>query len=74
MEPEHNLNDQHPKPDQEDYTPFDGFVNVNEVVRKRRQQRNKEFNVSGMIGDTASGSGAPTDENPAKDADQAPSE
>jgi hypothetical protein len=74
MEPEHNLNDQHDNADQEDHKPFDGFVNVNEVVRKRRQQRNKEFNISGLTGDVASGTGGSKDEAHPNEGDQASSE
>lgn len=32
--------------DDHNHVPFDGFVNVNDIVRKRRQLRNAEFNVS----------------------------
>ncbi|SEA78342.1 hypothetical protein [Pedobacter hartonius] len=28
------------------HIPFNGFVNVNDIVRKRRQLRNAEFNVA----------------------------
>jgi len=28
------------------HIPFDGFVNVNDIVRRRRQLRNAEFNVA----------------------------
>jgi hypothetical protein len=28
------------------YTPYDGFVNVNEIVERRRRLRNAEFNVA----------------------------
>ncbi|MGY0038416.1 hypothetical protein [Pedobacter sp. NJ-S-72] len=32
---------------QDDYThiPFDGFVNVNDIIKRRRQLRTTEFNV-----------------------------
>ncbi|WP_158797715.1 hypothetical protein [Pedobacter sp. L105] len=32
--------------DDQPYVPFDGFVNVNDIIKKRRQLRNAEFNVS----------------------------
>jgi hypothetical protein len=37
-----------PKQNQEDHKhiPYDGFVNVNDIVRKRRQLRNAGFNVA----------------------------
>ncbi|MBB5622655.1 hypothetical protein HDE69_003733 [Pedobacter cryoconitis] len=31
--------------DEYSYVPFDGFVNVNDIVTRRRQLRNAEFNV-----------------------------
>jgi len=31
---------------QDEHIPFDGFVNVNDIVRKRRQLRNAQFNVA----------------------------
>lgn len=44
-EPIHNSEEL--KQNQEDYihVPFDGFVNVNDIVKKRRQLRNAAFNV-----------------------------
>jgi len=53
MQPESNKNDQEPVQDHDDYVPFDGFVNVNDIVRKRRQLRNAEFNVSDQSWDSA---------------------
>lgn len=32
--------------DDQPYIPFDGFVNVNDIIKKRRQLRNAEFNVA----------------------------
>jgi hypothetical protein len=32
--------------DDHSYIPFKGFVNVNDIVKRRRQLRNAEFNVS----------------------------
>lgn len=31
--------------DEYSYIPFDGFVNVNDIVTRRRQLRSAEFNV-----------------------------
>lgn len=31
--------------DEYSYVPFDGFVNVNDIVTRRRQLRSTEFNV-----------------------------
>lgn len=45
-EPIHNSEEL--KQNQQDYNhvPFDGFVNVNDIVKKRRQLRNAAFNVA----------------------------
>lgn len=32
--------------DDQKHIPFDGFVNVNDIVEKRRRLRNAEFNIS----------------------------
>lgn len=32
--------------DDQTYVPYDGFVNVNDIVNKRRQLRNADFNVN----------------------------
>lgn len=32
--------------DNRKHVPFDGFVNVNDIVRRRRELRNAEFNVA----------------------------
>lgn len=45
--------DQKSVQNQEEYIPFDGFVNVNDIVRKRRQLRNAQFNVSDQSWDSA---------------------
>lgn len=48
MQTESNLNSQESLHHQDDhaYVPFNGFVNVNDIVKKRRQLRNAEFNVA----------------------------
>lgn len=48
MQTESNQNSEEPLQNQDDQThiPFDGFVNVNDIVKRRRQLRNAEFNVS----------------------------
>jgi hypothetical protein len=48
MQPDPNNNADNSGQEQDDHThiPFDGFVNVNDIVRKRRQLRNAEFNVA----------------------------
>jgi hypothetical protein len=48
MQTESNQNSSESVKNQDDhsYIPFDGFVNVNDIVRRRRQLRNAEFNVS----------------------------
>lgn len=48
MQTESNRNAEEPSNNQDDHTyiPFDGFVNVNDIVKRRRQLRNAEFNVS----------------------------
>lgn len=46
MQPESNINEQNPAQNPDDYVPFDGFVNVNDIIRRRRQLRNAEFNIS----------------------------
>jgi hypothetical protein len=44
MQTESSKNEQIAVNDHEDYIPFDGFVNVNDIVRKRRELRNAAFN------------------------------
>ncbi|CAM4313035.1 hypothetical protein SAMN06265348_110207 [Pedobacter westerhofensis] len=36
------------KQEKDDHThiPYDGFVNVNDIIRRRRQLRNADFNVA----------------------------
>lgn len=48
MQTESNQNSEESLQNQDDHThiPFDGFVNVNDIVKRRRQLRNAEFNVS----------------------------
>jgi len=41
-----NSSDSAENHDEDAYIPFDGFVNVNDIVKRRRQLRNAEFNVS----------------------------
>jgi len=47
MQSQSNQNSEELLQNQEDctYIPFDGFVNVNDIVKRRRQLRNAEFNV-----------------------------
>ncbi len=47
MQTEPNKNAEESAQNQEDYNyiPYNGFVNVNDIVKKRRQLRNAEFNV-----------------------------
>ena len=52
MKPESNKHYQDLVQNTDDYVPFDGFVNVNDIVRKRRQLRNAGFNVSDQSWDT----------------------
>jgi hypothetical protein len=48
MQTEPNKNADESAQHQEDYNyiPYNGFVNVNDIVEKRRQLRNAEFNVA----------------------------
>ncbi|MBB6274273.1 hypothetical protein HDF26_004747 [Pedobacter cryoconitis] len=48
MQSEFNQNSEELLQNQDDYiqTPFDGFVNVNDIVRRRRLLRTAEFNVA----------------------------
>jgi hypothetical protein len=48
MQTEPDKNAEETAQDHNDYshTPYKGFVNVNDIVKKRRQLRNAEFNVS----------------------------
>ena len=48
MQTEPNKNAEESAQNQEDssYIPYNGFVNVNDIVKKRRQLRNAEFNVA----------------------------
>lgn len=48
MQTESNQNSEESLQNQDDHEhiPFDGFVNVNDIVKRRRQLRNAEFNVS----------------------------
>lgn len=48
MQTEPNKDAEESSKKKEDYThiPYNGFVNVNDIVEKRRQLRNAEFNVS----------------------------
>ena len=48
MQPDPNSDAEESKQDQDDhnYIPYDGFVNANDIIRKRRQLRNAEFNVA----------------------------
>ena len=53
MQTEFNENSKEPAKhkEEEPYVPFDGFVNVNDIIKKRRQLRNAEFNVADEIWD-----------------------
>lgn len=44
-EPFHNSEELKQNQDEYNYIPFDGFVNVNDIVKKRRMLRNAQFNV-----------------------------
>lgn len=46
MQNESNKKPEESSQNQDDYVPFDGFVNVNDIIKRRRQLRNAEFNVS----------------------------
>lgn len=46
MQAEPNKNAEESAQNQEDYIPYSGFVNVNDIVEKRRQLRNAEFNTA----------------------------
>ena len=48
MQTEPNKSSEEPAKKKEDqiHVPYSGFVNVNDIVEKRRQLRNAEFNVS----------------------------
>lgn len=48
MQSESNKNSKESSPNKEEYphVPYQGFVNVNDIVEKRRRLRNAEFNVS----------------------------
>jgi len=47
MQSESTLNSKELLQNQDDYTqtPFDGFVNVNDIIKRRRQLRTVEFSV-----------------------------
>lgn len=44
-EPLHNSEELKQNHDEYNYIPFDGFVNVNDIVKRRRMLRNAAFNV-----------------------------
>lgn len=52
-EPTHNSKEIKQEQAHTDHIPFDGFVNVNDIVQRRRMLRNAEFNVpdSGLDAD-----------------------
>ena len=70
MQTEPNQNSEESLQNQDDQThiPFDGFVNVNDIVKRRRQLRNAEFNVAdqswdadlNLNNDTENGTKKPT--------------
>jgi hypothetical protein len=47
MQSKHTLSAEELLLNQDDYaqTPFDGFVNVNDIIKRRRQLRTAEFSV-----------------------------
>lgn len=45
-EPVQNSEESSENTEGQKHIPFDGFVNVNDIVEKRRRLRNAEFNVS----------------------------
>jgi len=45
MQTEPNQRTEDTSKQEEKYVPVSGFVNINEIVRKRRELRNAEFNV-----------------------------
>lgn len=51
IEPIQNPEESASSPEDERHVPFDGFVNVNALVEKRRQLRNAHFNVSDQAWD-----------------------
>ncbi|MBB6500740.1 hypothetical protein [Pedobacter cryoconitis] len=55
MQSEHAQKTDELSPNQDDnaHIPFDGFVNVNDIVKRRRQLRTAEFNMHDQIWDAA---------------------
>lgn len=52
METEPKYNSEDPKPeDEQKHIPFDGFVNVNDIVEKRRRLKMAKFNNPDQIWD-----------------------
>lgn len=51
MQTDPNSDAEKSKQEQDDHIPYDGFVNVNDIVNKRRQLRNAQFNVADEIWD-----------------------
>jgi len=52
VEPVYNSEDPNEQADRSKHVPFDGFVNVNDIVSKRRQIRIAQFNNPDQAWDT----------------------